>query len=260
MANAVLDGGVKAQGKLERWKRRFAGLEGWFNEESAVVWDCLLSRQAALHVRGHLVEIGVYRGKSASLVWLHGRPGERILLIDPYGLEQVRPLLEGIRSIGVETRPVLSSRLTLADVDGWRGACRWLHIDGEHTGTACAHDLDLADQLLDERGVVVVDDFMVANYPQVTAAVFAWLQAHPHRLRLFLCGFHKGYLARPRAVRPWLEYLRDTLQDDLVSRGLGQRVTLWKTTVPDDLNCFGMRPWDGRPLVGLDWDKQAVLI
>lgn len=247
-------------GKLAAWRERFGALPGWFNEESAAVWDCLLAFQATRHTRGHLLEIGVYHGKSAALAWLHGRPGEELVLVDPYRLGEVRPLLEAVRPEGITAYPLTSDRLPLAELDRLRGACRWLHVDGEHTGTAVAHDLAVADALLHERGVVVVDDFMAANYPQVTAATFAYLQAHPHRLRLFLCGFHKGYLARPRSVRAYLEYLRDGLQGDLAARGLGERVTLWKTTSPDDMNCFGMRAWDGRTHVGLDWDKPSVLV
>ena len=246
--------------RLAAWRERFGALPGWFNEESVLAWDCLLGFQAATGRRGHFLEIGVYHGKSAGLAWLHARPGEEIVLVDPYRLGEVRPALEAVRAEGVHTYALTSDRLPMAELDRVRGACRWLHVDGEHTGSACAHDLGVADSLLHDGGVIVVDDFMAANYPQVTAATFAYLHSHPHRLRLFLCGFHKGYLARPRTVRPYLEYLRDRLQDDLGERGFGARITLWKTTSPDDMNCFGMRAWDGRTHVGLDWDKTSILV
>lgn len=246
--------------RLADWQRRFGQVEGWFNEESAAVWDCLLARQKADLLRGHFLEIGVYQGRSAALVWLHGRPRERIVLVDPYRLDEVRALLESIRPEGVITHPVLSSRLSMSALDEYRGACRWLHVDGEHTGTACAHDLAVADALLHDGGVIVLDDFMAPNYPQVTAATFAYLAAHPHSLRLFLCGFEKGYLCRPKAMRAHLAFVRDRLPAELAARGMGERITFWKTTSPDDMNCFGMRRWDGRAFVGLDWDKQAVLI
>ena len=260
-AGAPLEPGPVTPGKFAEWQRRFGKVEGWFNQESAAVWDCLLTfqeQQPAL--RGHFLEIGVFHGRSASLTWLHGRPGEEFALCDPYRLESVKKVLERIRPRGLRTHPCVSSRLSLGDFEGWQGACRWLHVDGEHTGTACAQDLELADALLHDRGVIVVDDFMAPNYPQVTAAVFAHVFNKPTRLRLFLCGFQKGYLARPKAMRAYLAYVRDQLQGDLAARGMAERLTLWKTTSPDDMNCFGMRIWDGRPMVGLDWDKGAVLI
>jgi hypothetical protein len=252
--------GLSEGSRLDEWRQRFAPLPGWFNDESVHVWDCLLAFQAQRGLRGHFFEIGVFHGKSAGLAWLHTRGGEEILLVDPYRLETVLPILEAVRSQGIKAFPLTSDRLPVAALDPYRGGCRWLHVDGEHTGFAAAHDLALADSLLHDQGVVVVDDFMTANYPQVTASVFAYLHAHPKHLSLFLCGFHKGYLARPRAARTYLEYVRDRLQDDLAARGFAERITLWKTTSPEDINCFGMRSWDGRRQVGLDWDKAKILI
>lgn len=250
---------MSGESRLPAWRERFEALPGWFSDESVIVWDCLLAFQAGLP-HGHLLEIGVYTGKSAGLAWLHGRAGEEIVLVDPFRLEQARALLEAVRPAGIHAYTCTSDRVPRVELERFRGACRWLHIDGEHTGHACAHDLELTETLLAEHGVIVVDDFMAANYPQVTAAVFAYLHAHPERLRLFLCGFQKGYLARPRSVRLYLEYVRDRLQDDLGARGFAERITLWKTTSPDDMNCFGMRGWNGRRLVGLDWDKAAILV
>ena len=56
---------------------------------------------------------------------------------------------------------------------------------------------------------MVVDDFLSPRYPQVAAAVFNYLQSHPFSFRMFLCGFFKAYLARPRSAHLYLSLIRD---------------------------------------------------
>ena len=68
--------------RLGEWRERFGGLPGWLNEESAAVWDCLLGFQGGTGIAGNLFEIGVFKGRSATLAWLHGRPGEAFLVTE----------------------------------------------------------------------------------------------------------------------------------------------------------------------------------
>lgn len=245
---------------LRRYHDACAELPGWFTEDSAAVWDCLLAFQRAQAVKGHAFEIGVYHGKSAALTALHLRPDEDLVLVDPYRLDQARAKLAELRRREPICHPCRSSRLSSANLSPFAGRCRWVHVDGEHTGFACAHDMGLADRLLDDKGILVVDDFFSPRYPQVTAAVLAYLQAHPFSLRLFLCGFFKAYLARPPFAGEYLRYVRDGLLADLRARDHGERIALFKTTVPDDMNCFGMARHEGTDMVGLDWDKSRILI
>ena len=49
---------------------------------SMQVMDSLLTHQGSLGVTGHLLEFGVYKGRSASLVSAHVREQERFILAD----------------------------------------------------------------------------------------------------------------------------------------------------------------------------------
>ncbi len=245
---------------LRIYRQRFGGLPGWFTEDSAAVWDCLLGFQKQQRIKGHAFEIGVYHGKSAALTCLHLRADEQLVLVDPYRLDQVRATLASVRTEPIVCHPCYSTQLPAAELLALHGRCRWVHVDGEHTGFACAHDLALADRLLDDQGVLVVDDFMSPRYPQVAAAVFQYLQAQPFALRMFLCGFFKAYLARPKHVAAYLAFVRDALGAELRRRDHGERITFFKTTVPDDYNCFGMARFEGKDMIGLDWDKERILI
>src|SRR5216684_3605870 len=82
--------------KLFEYRKRFAQLDGWFNEESQAIWDCLLCFQSNENIRGNLLEIGVWQGKSAALSTLHARQGEQCLFVDPFISDPVTKTLRAI--------------------------------------------------------------------------------------------------------------------------------------------------------------------
>jgi hypothetical protein len=243
----------------------FERTEGWCYRESAAIWDALLSLQEKRRVLGHMLEIGVWKGKTAALIVDHARPGRELcFLVDKFldevavrqTLTQVRPELgDDVKLIGADSRAIPGSPLMS---EGYR-QFRWIHVDGEHSGGAVLNDLAVANQLLADAGVVCVDDFFSWMYPQITDAVLRFVREHPEQLTLFLCGFNKAYLARPHAVHGYLEYCRDRIVADIEERGFN--TTLAKTTWPAEMNCFGIGlRSEGLRQRGPDWDLGVIRV
>src|SRR4030095_347675 len=67
---------------FHRYRAEVGWIGGWVQEVATATWDSLLAWQAALEVRGNLVEIGVLKGKSAALMALHARPEETCVFVD----------------------------------------------------------------------------------------------------------------------------------------------------------------------------------
>lgn len=223
-----------------QYRSHYARLDGWLRIESAATWSCLFALQGERRVHGDLLEIGVFKGKSAALIALHARPEETFVLVDRVMRREAIDAVQGIRP----NRNVFvndSSQNLGANESVLSGSYRWIHIDGEHTAHAVAHDLEMTAQLLATDGIICLDDFMYASYPQITMAAFRFLEQQKGAFTLFLCGFNKGYICRVDAARPHLEYLRDRVLEDLERRDVTE-VTLCKTTDPDDMNCFGLIP------------------
>jgi len=61
------------------WEKTDA-IPGWFGFHSYALWRCLLDHQAP--VKGDLFEIGVWKGRSASLLATYAKPGEKLYLCD----------------------------------------------------------------------------------------------------------------------------------------------------------------------------------
>ena len=251
--------------RFKKYRKIRKKIDGWCKVEAAAIWDCLLDAQRATGVEGHMLEVGVWHGKTAVLLAMHRGEQESLLLLDKY---LQRPAVEASLSLAGHPENsylhVIEGDSFGFDASPWvpspAGTFRYVHIDGEHSGRAILNDLSVADGLLGDDGIVCLDDFFKTEYPQITQATFAWIADHPDALQLFLVGCSKAYLARPAFVDRYLRYCRDDLVDDLADRGL--TMTVWKTTDPSDMNCFGITNRSkGIPARrGPDWDQDKIEI
>ena len=55
---------------------------------------------------------------------------------------------------------------------------RWIHIDGEHTAQAVSNDLAIAETLLSDRGILVLDDFFLQVIRRSHRPCFAFSMQH----------------------------------------------------------------------------------
>jgi predicted O-methyltransferase YrrM len=233
-------------------------IPGWFLDESAAIWDIFLSRQMQTGVAGHVMEIGVYKGKSALLMAMHARQEEEVVLVDIDSLADAESIIkhlgkENVHYLQMESFDLISTDL----VSSGGNKFRWISIDAEHTREAVHRDLGFANQLLSRDGIISMDDFFQPAYPQITAAVYEFLAQHAGQLTMILCGYNKAYLCRPRAAQQYLDFIRESMGAALEARGA--QVSLFKTTEPTDYNVFGAVGLHGNPRYkGPDWDVELI--
>lgn len=245
---------------FQRYLAASKAVDGWFFDEAAATWDCLLEFQLSAKMTGNLLEIGVWDGKSALLSVLHARAGEIQLLVDPRDLKVAQSNLRQLRADATIDAFQKPSRALFKHPEyrNMLSTFRWIHIDGRHSAQDVSVDLRLADELLNDNGMVVLDDFFHQGYPQVTEAAYHYLFSHPHSFALLLCGHRKGYLCRPLALAKYADYVRTRLHQDLAARGFDQ-LTVWKTTESADCQTFGITErflnFDYR---GPDWAQKTV--
>jgi hypothetical protein len=226
---------------LHKFLENSADVDGWFDNRAAAMWDALLSHQRANLISGDLLEIGVWHGKSALLAAMHCGAQEKLLLVDPLPLQAAVDVIEksapGTQWLTFQglSNWLLRDQLYQAGAKSYR----WIHIDGEHTAQAVNSDLKIANHLLSDDGVVVLDDFFSESYPQITQALFSYLHSNPSEFSFFLCGGGKGYLCRPMKAPFYLGFVKDKLYSEMEQRKNGN-ITIWKSTVPSDGNAFGV--------------------
>lgn len=175
----------------------------------------LAAFQTARGWSGSLAEIGVHHGKLFFILALSRRPGEQALAVDLFeddagvaggvGEGRDRALFAHARRLGVtlSDAEVLKGDPTLLatdDLTGRVGRVRLFSIDGGHRYHDVESDLRLAESVLTDEGVIVVDDFCSAVWPEVTFAAYDFLRANADRIAPALITRNKLYVCRPDRV------------------------------------------------------------
>jgi len=170
--------------------KRLATVPGWFSPLDQMLFGWHLAWQTSQGISGDLVELGVYKGKSAILIGAHLQQDETLIVCDLFG----RPASE--EEIGADASQFYRDRLCRQDfetnylsfieelpriVEGPSstilqhvrpGRVRFVHIDAAHRYSNVRQDIAAAHTMLREDGIVVLDDFRTAHTPGVAAAVW----------------------------------------------------------------------------------------
>lgn len=197
-------------------------IDGWLARCDAEILLALLFSQATNGVVGTgVAEIGVHHGKSFILLAL-SNSGRGCYAIDIFDRQEFnrdgsgegskRRFIESLVRFGIDPDDVVidqrpSSEVTAPDILNAVGRVRLFHIDGGHHVAAVLNDLNLATEVLDERGVIVVDDVFRPEWPEVSAGLFSFLDRQGGDVIPFAIGFNKTYLCR----RSVADYYRGVL-------------------------------------------------
>ncbi|MFI8190607.1 class I SAM-dependent methyltransferase [Streptomyces sp. NPDC085946] len=185
-----------------------ADVPGWFPPLDQVLFTWFLEQQQAHGVRGDLLELGVYLGKSAILMGRHLGDGETFTVCDLFGSEAPDRAnrAETTRSYGSLTRQafernylsfhdalptVVQGPTSVISSHVAPGSCRFVHIDASHLYEHVYGDIGAARTALLPDGVVVLDDFRSEHTPGVSVA--AWEAVLSRGLRPVCLSTQKLY-------------------------------------------------------------------
>ena len=182
------------------------GIKGWFHHVDLVVMDLVDRAHAALGIRGDILEIGCYEGKSAVLLGWFLRDGEALIVCDPFEDEaaagadhdevaalypdvSLKTFLANFSRFHRFEPTVLACRSTDPPVAALAPRFRMVHVDGSHRYDNVRADLETSRRLLVPDGVVVIDDFRY--WVDVSCAV--WRAVARDGLRPVATTEHKFY-------------------------------------------------------------------
>lgn len=170
-------------------------IPGWFMPIDQAVFNWILQFQNRTQPPGGLVELGVFKGKSAVLIGNYLRPGEVFTACDLF--DDIGSAAEADPG---EQRFFRNQSLTQAEFESnylafhkelprvvkgptgtitrhvAPGSARFVHIDAGHTYDLVREDTASARAMLREGGVVVFDDYRKAAAMGVAAAVWEAVQ------------------------------------------------------------------------------------
>ena len=245
---------------ISQWPQ-IAKIDGWLDRESAALMDGLIAGQDELGLPGRgILEIGVWRGRSATLLARHLRESEDLLLVDAWLQQQ-----EIVKSLS----SVMGNRLQQHPINLFQGTARelsstlpkdkrfrYIHIDGDHTGAGLRTDLLLAQQVMEPTGLIVLDDIFNYLYPQLIREMFLFLAQEGRDLACILIGFNKACLCRTASLDMYGDWIFNRINDVMLQRGVP--VTLCRTTNRVEWPGYSLVADIGMPRRGLDGKNDYI--
>ena len=153
----------------EAARRAAADVEGWLSEAQG---EALFDVAAHARGRGHIVEIGSWKGRST--VWLAAGAriaGQRVIAIDPHAGSHEDPsartfeaFLNNVRQAGVDgviTPMVMSSAEAARRLEG---GVEVLFIDGDHSEAGAMADVALWLPRLIDGGTILMHDVVSVSF------------------------------------------------------------------------------------------------
>lgn len=167
---------------------RLKDIPGWFNVDDCGHFFLVLSYQSAMGIKGNLLEIGSYYGRSTALMAKCLEPGERIVVCDAFELDtdddygnkpSPENLISNIERVNqkmekdrIVIHKCLSNDLYLDAEEKFR----FIHIDGGHSAEQAYSDLQLCSKHLLPNGIIVMDDYHNNYWPEVTQGTDRFLK------------------------------------------------------------------------------------
>ncbi|MCG5217244.1 class I SAM-dependent methyltransferase [Streptosporangium sp. KLBMP 9127] len=172
------------------------GVPGLLDETDTRVLDWSLGYQSRFGIRGDLLELGAYVGKSAILIGRHRRADERFTVCDLFESDDddtlSRTAFEANYLAFHEQLPeIVQGHTALIRDHVERKSCRFVHVDASTLYDDVNDDLEAAKELLDGEGIVVIDGYRAETSPGVAAAV--WEAVAMHGLRPIYLSPQKFY-------------------------------------------------------------------
>jgi hypothetical protein len=246
---------------LKDYLAQYSEVPGFFLLNAMIDWEFFLGQQNNAGVKGGLLEIGVYRGKSAVLGAMYMKPDEPCFFNDIGLMTDSAKMIEQHHPLNNTYIQAQSSDLPRFDsIMSQRGTLRWIHIDGDHKGFSVAQDLKIAAELLSSDGIICVDDFFNFRYPQLTAAVYQFLFERKFDFTLLFCGGNKGYICRASQYAMYERLIR--LHYIAVTDNLGYNLNLQlnKSSYVHDFGCFSSSArYSDQRCLGLDEAPEEIV-
>jgi hypothetical protein len=214
------------EGEVARLRRYAAGgheaVEGWLATRSAVMIAGLSLFQRSRGLRGAVGEIGVHHGRLFILLALSAAADETCFAIDVFERQELNVDRSGHGNRNIFIRNLRSHALDPAkmhivgasslDVSGKQlrdaiGPARLLSVDGGHSEQCVLNDLCIADDLLADHGVVIMDDVFNQTWPGVVSGYARYLNGDP-LLVPFAITPNKVLGARAAFAAPYRAFLR----------------------------------------------------
>lgn len=226
-------------------------VNGWLQRVDAEIIGSILALQYEQNIIGSCVEIGVHHGKSFIPLCMALREDELALCIDLFddqrrnadssgkgdfnsfqeNLAKFFPDSSRIRVFKGSSEEV-SPHYILQQV----GSVRFFSVDGGHWKSIVQNDLLLAEKTLAAGGVIALDDYCRAEWPDVTYGYSLWQETTESDIVPFAVGSNKLFLCR----RDYTSTYRAALKTPFLAHYWSKSYRTENT----EIDCYRVEPFE----------------
>lgn len=188
-------------------------IPGWFFPLDQLVFAELYAMQKGMRIDGDVCEIGVYKGKSLTLLSILRTENERLLGFDLFADDDEAETNKNLQAYGIPENITLTKGLT-SDITSEslneliQRPMRFLHIDAGHEYHEVMEQLDIFSPYLADAGVIAMDDYQDREFPGIEAATLDFSSRdRPRRFVPFLAGGNKMFLCASWLAGMYQKYL-----------------------------------------------------
>lgn len=198
-------------------------VHGWLQRVDAEIMGAIFEAQNEQSIAGSCVEIGVHHGKSFIPLCMALKNNEQALCIDVFDEQSKNKDAsgKGNRAVFLKNLAWLkiafdesniiqasSEEVTPKQITDYVGPVRFFSIDGGHWSSIVQNDLRLAEATLAAGGVIALDDYCRAEWPDVTYGYSLWQAATESDIIPFAIGSNKLFLCRKAYAQHYQQALK----------------------------------------------------
>ena len=176
-------------------------IRGFLHPVDAMAFSEILDYQKTLQIPGSSVEIGVFYGRSLSLLAKDAKENStKAVGIDLFDISgQQASVEESLNKLDLLNSVTLvadsSFNISTKNIEKIAGKVRFFSVDGGHEMVHIKNDARLAMNSLTEGGVIAFDDFLNPQYPDLTVGIIDFMRENSEKLRAFAITRAKLYVS-----------------------------------------------------------------
>lgn len=195
-------------------------IDGWLEDYTALRTMDLLEWQFKRQCRGPLLEIGVFAGRYFSILARATEQfNDRLVGIDTFqwiSEETVRANIANLDRGQIRLIKKSTTDMTAEDIlVELNGPVRFISVDGSHEAVDVLHDLEMAEKIISDSGIIAADDFLNPLTLGVNEAINKFFFT-PRRVTPFAYIANKLFLCRPEMAQELREFVEGVARIDTV--------------------------------------------
>lgn len=182
--------------------KELENIKGWFLPKAMELFIWMDKIQKDADIKGDIMEIGTYHGKSACLLGQLLRKEEKFYACDTFnGYTKGESFQHYFESkykeiVGKPVDTVFPDKSNKLGEQGLKKEYRIWHIDGYHSYEETLGDMELGDEYTIDNGIMIIDDFLNQDWLGVCQAVNKFLDKKDNEWCIVAYGHNKTFFVR----------------------------------------------------------------